>query len=437
MNDLNRLAHALQDLLTDAADRIGRETGFVRRRRAVTGSSFAQSLVFTHLGDRDASQSRLQGTAAAVGLNISRQGMEQRFTARAAEFLKRLLADATTRLIQSPVAVPLFGRFSTVEVLDSSVIALLDELAGIYRGGKSGTTRGEKAALKLTVGLDLKSGALRGPELSDGRAADLSFTTATADPPAGGLALADLNYFSLEKFQSWGRAGAYWLSRLKLHTATYDTRGRRLDVLTTLRAAGGRDLDLDVALGARQRIACRLIARRVPSDVAEVRRRRLREKSERRGDRVSESALALCDWTVLVTNVPRESLSVEEAVALARMRWQIEMVFRLWKSHGGIDEGNSTRPDKALCLVYSKLLAMVVEHWAIVAGCWGHSDRSPAKAAKMIGAFSLSLALAIRNVRRLRGVLRHLKQVLEAACRMEKRKSLNAHDMILRFDPQP
>jgi hypothetical protein len=436
MNDLNRLADALQDLLTDSADRLARESGFVRRRRKVTGSLFAQSLVFTHWGQRDASQSRVQGTAAAVGLNISRQGLEQRFTDRAAEFLERLLADATPRLVQSPVAIPLFERFTTVEVRDSSTIALPDDLAETYRGGKSGTTRGEKAALKLTLGLDLKTGALR-LELGDGRAADLSFATATADPPAGGLVLADLNYFCQEKFRRWGRAGAYWLSRLKVHTALCDTRGRRLDVLEALRAAGDRDLDRDVALGARQRIACRLIARRVPPAVAEVRRQRLREKSRRRGDRVSQLALALCDWTIWVTNVPRAPLPVEEAVSLARMRWQVEMTFRLWKSHGGIDEWDSERPYKALCQVYGKLVAMVVKHWAIVAGCWEHADRSPAKAAEMIGAFAMSLAHALRSPEWLRAVLHHIRVVLEVACRMERRESLNAHDMILCFGAEP
>ena len=437
MCDLNRLARQMQALLTTTADRIARDCGFVKRARKVTGSNFAQALVFTWLGEPDASQSSLQGTAAAVGLSLSRQGLDQRFTPRAAEFLQRLLADATGRLIDTPVAIPLMDRFTTFEVLDSSIVALPDELAAVYRGGKSGTTAGEKAALKLTVGLDLKTGALRGPVLGHGRAADLCVAAAVADPPKGGLALADLNYFDLGKFRSWGLAGAYWVSRLKVRTAVYDRQRRRLDLLATLRAAGDQDVDRDVLLGSRERLACRLIARKVPPEVAEVRRRRLREKSQRRGDKVSALALALAEWTILVTNLPRELLSVEEAVAVARMRWQIELVFKLWKSHGGIDEWNSDRPDKVLCTLYGKLLAMVVEHWTIVTGCWSHPDRSPAKAARMIGKFALSLAVAIRSVTRLRAVLRQAKLVLESACRMEKRKSRTAHEMILCFGAEP
>src|SRR5262249_52711213 len=190
-----------------------------------------------------------------------------------------LLAGATGGVMEARVVIPLMGRFTAFEVLDSSTVALPEELAAVYRGGKSGTTTGEKAAVKLTVGLDLKTGALRGPALGDGRAADLSAALATADPPAGGLALADLNYFSLGKFRSWGRAGAYWVSRLKVRTAVLDGRGQRLDLLATLQAAGDPGLDLDVRLGARERLACRLIARKVPPEVAALRRQRLREKS--------------------------------------------------------------------------------------------------------------------------------------------------------------
>ena len=224
---------------------------------------------------------------------------------------------------------------------------------------------------------------------------------------------------------------------MKVRTAVYDGQGRRLDLLALLRGAGDCDVDRDVRLGARGRLSGRLIARKVPPEVAELRRQRLREKSDRRGDRVSELALALAAWTILVTNVPRTLLSVAEAIALARLRWQIELVFKQWKSHGGIAEWNSRLPCKALCCVYGKLLAMVVEHWTIVTGCWSRPDRSPTKAARLIGKFALSLALALRSLRRLRGVLRHLRQVLEATCRMEKRKRPSSNEMILGFGAEP
>jgi hypothetical protein len=438
MNDLNRLARTVQALLTVTADRLAHETGFVKRKRLVTGSNWAQTLVFTWLADPDASSSRLQATAAGVGLSIRRQSLEARFTRQAAEFLKQLLAAATTAMVHAPVVIPLFERFAAVEVLDSSIVALPDELAAVHSGGRSGTTKGAKAATKLTVGLDLKSGVLRGPELADGRTGDLASAVAQADPPRGSLQLADLNYFSLEKFARWGLAGAYWLSRLKVHTAVFDAQGHRLDLLKVLRAAGRRDLDLDVSLGGEERLACRLIARRVPAAVAKTRRQRLRDDARRRNEPVSELALALADWTIMVTNVPRDLLSVEEAEALARMRWQIELVFKLWKSHNGIDEWVGAQSDRALCTVYGKLLAVVVQHWMIITGCWNQVDRSPMKAARVVQSMATSLAVAIRSLERLLWLLGHTVQMMQLACRMEHhQRSPNAHDRILCYGAAP
>jgi hypothetical protein len=437
MTTLTELARTMQDLLTTKADQLASQCGFVKRKRKITGANFAQTVVFTAMADSDAPKSRARVIAAAVGLNASRQALEKRFDARGAEFLRGLLRLAVAEMVATPVALPLLQRFTAVEVLDSSVVALPDALADTYRGGHSGrgATTGPKASVKLTVGLDLNSGTLRGPELSAGRAGDLKAPLAAVAPPAGGLQLADLNYFDLKKFARWQGCGAYWLSRLKSGPKVHDERGRRIDLVAYLRAAGAADVDVAIRLGSQQRLACRLIARRVPDEVAELRRRRLLEKCADRGNRPSALSLALCEWTILVTNVPRESLSVEEAVALARMRWQIELIFKLWKSGGGIDEYRSSKPQSALCEVYGKLLAQVVRHWVIVVGAWSQRDRSLTKAAEIVTLLALSLARAIGCVRRLRGVLSYARQLMALTARMEKHgASPNAHDVIFCLD---
>lgn len=163
------------DAPTSTTARLTRQTCFVQRQRKVTGSNFAQPLVFSFPADPQGSASRLQSTAAAARLVLARQSLEERFTPQYAEFLRLLLAYATTRMIQLSVAVVLLERFTTVEVLDSSIVALPAELAEVYCDGQSRTTRrGDQAAVKLTVSSDLKTGALRGPGLVDGRAADLA-----------------------------------------------------------------------------------------------------------------------------------------------------------------------------------------------------------------------------------------------------------------------
>jgi hypothetical protein len=170
--------------------------------------------------------------------------------------------------------------------------------------------------------------------------------------------------------------------------------------------------------------------------VAALRRQRLLDKSADRGNTASPLALALCDWTVLVTNVPRKKLTVEEAIALGRMRWQIELMFKLWKSSGGIDEWRGDQPSSTLCQLYSKLLAQVVRHWIVVVGAWSMPDRSRGKAAEVVEILAVSLAAAMRSLGQLKEVLKHACRLMQCVARMEKRKKTpNANDLILCLDP--
>ena len=68
-------------------------------------------------------------------------------------------------------------------------------------------------------------------------------------------------------------------------------------------------------------------------------------------------------------------LSLEEALVLARCRWQLELLWKLWKSYGRIDESRSQNPWRVLCEIYAKLLGMLVQHWTLLASCWSQPDR--------------------------------------------------------------
>src|SRR5205823_3145900 len=121
-----------------------------------------------------------------------------------------------------------------------------------------------------------------------------------------------------------------YLSYWQVQTALYDEAGQRLELGELLRQTAGGRLEQRVLLGSRQRLPARLLAVRVPPEVAAERRRRLKQAARKKGQAVSQARLALADWTVLVTNVPADRLSLDEALVLIRVRWQIELIFKLW-----------------------------------------------------------------------------------------------------------
>src|SRR5579864_5215916 len=125
---------------------------------------------------------------------------------------------------------------------------------------------------------------------------------------------------------------AYWLSRLQPGTAIFDPQGRRRALRTILR--GAAMVDWAVQLGVHHHLPARLLALRVPPEVANQRRRRLRAAAADRGRTPTADSLALADWTILVTNAASDRLSFKEAFVLQRARWQVELLFKLWKSNG-------------------------------------------------------------------------------------------------------
>ena len=66
------------------ADAAARETGFVQRQSKMGGAGFVQALVFGWMGNPEATLEQLAQSAAAVGVEISPQGLDQRFTSEAA-----------------------------------------------------------------------------------------------------------------------------------------------------------------------------------------------------------------------------------------------------------------------------------------------------------------------------------------------------------------
>jgi hypothetical protein len=104
------------------------------------------------------------------------------------------------------------------------------------------------------------------------------------------------------------------------------------------------------------------------------------------------------------------------------MRWQIELLFKLWKRHGCVDESRSTKPWRMLCAGSAKLLAMLVQHWVFLVSFWAYPDRSLTKAAQTVQKHALPLASALTSVQRLGRALSTVKRCLTAGCRMNRRK---------------
>ena len=397
MGIIRKTASLLQSALGSALDGIGRRTGAIRRRRKFSGASLFKMVVLTAMKSPNPTTNDFVATAAQLGVTVTPEAVEKRFDDRLVTLLREGLEHVMGHaLAAAPAAVPLLEKFAAVEVGDSTTVSLPDEYEAEFPGcgGKAG---GGKAAVKIQVTWEMRTGSLKQLALEPGRSSD-GKSAAPEDPVApGSLTVRDLGYFCLKRFRSIGAQGAYWVSRWQQGTTVFGGDGTPLDLPEFLRSRpAGAPVDAPILLGSEERLPCRLIALRVPPEVANRRRQAAYEKARKHGRTPTQEHLDWCDWTVFVTNCPAELLTWKEVVVLYRARWQIELMFKLWKSHNQLAayrEGWSAV--ERMAMFWAKLVGVVLQHWLLLTSTWADPRRSHWKAARVVREWVVALAGAL------------------------------------------
>ncbi len=147
----------------------------------------------------------------------------------------------------------------------------------------------------------------------------------------GDVVLRDLGYFVLANLRKMGQQGVYFVSKHRPGTNLYDPKtGNKLDLLALFREKNR--VDMPVLAGAKEKVPLRLVAQKLPQEVADQKKERARKDRNKKANH-SEAYYEELEWTIFLTNVGAELLSAQEVALLYRLRWFIEIVFKAWKSH--------------------------------------------------------------------------------------------------------
>ena len=276
--------------------------------------------------------------------------------------------------------------------------------------------------MKIQVLWDLRHGRLQAL-LEPGRASDAKSLITELPLPAGSLSIFDLGYFSVERFERVEQAEGYWLSRLQHGTPVCDAAGNPVALREFLAKNAKRGIvDVRVQLGEK-RLPCRLLAVRVSPEIAARRRQKIREKARDHGREPSPEYLALQQWTIFVTNCPPTLLTWREVVVLYRARWQIERLFKLWKSYNRLaDRDTEATAAQQLAEVYVKLIAVIIQHGILLMTVWLDGRRSLWRAAASLRDWIGALIAVIDDTAKLHRVLHRQRQSLAKSARVNLRR---------------
>jgi hypothetical protein len=187
--------------------------------------------------------------------------------------------------------------------------------------------------------------------------------TVVALARAASLFLFDLGYFKLAAFAKIVAAQAYFLSRLNHQTTLREVVGGRQQVLALAKSLALEScavVEKAVVLGAYERVPARLIAVRMPEAVVNERRRQAYAVAKKRGYTPSQQHLTLMAWNLFITNVPATVWPPKTVGIAYVLRWQVELVFRAWKSGLHVATITTTTTHSTLCYLYGRMLLILL-----------------------------------------------------------------------------
>jgi len=345
----------------DACEAEARKCGLVVRKSKLGGMDFL--LAFTH-GFCNVPEATLdqmsQFLATACRVAVSPQAVDGRIGKPAVEFMRKQLETAlaiSSDLRQVPAGI--VDTFAHIYIIDSTNFKLHASLAPTFKGSSGAASA---SLMRIQFVMDFQTGimhlAIGDVKLED--ATTLAGLVDTAALPAVGptLYLADLGYARMKTFEAIASRGAYVLSKVRMGTAFTSPAGTPVCLSDILHGKPG-SFDIPIVVDGH---AFRLVGQRLPEEQANRNIQKSREKRRedgREGD-LTDECKQLLGYLVFITNLPKDEYPIRSLLVVYKARWQIELVFKTWKSLLGIHKIRSAKEARVRCEVYGKLIMAVI-----------------------------------------------------------------------------
>ena len=351
-------------------DNLARKTGFVQRSNSkIQGSDFIELMTTEIVQEPNISYDGLCDRLKSINLSadITAQALEQRVnTDGAVSYLEETLKLAlleNLKLSNECIDVQLLDFFRHVYLQDSTQGCLHEKLASEFKGSGGSAS---KSSVKIDLVYEWKQHIIYELLVSQGATADQSRAGSFLEQlKPKDLLLRDLGYFKIASKSQIKTIGAFSLSRLHKSVDVYLSKDDEipLDLPKYLNKAYRNDnvIDITVYLGKKERLQYRLIAYRPPHEIVRYRRSKARQNATKKGKKPpTQGYLDWLEFSFFVTNVPVEIWSAKIVGTIYRLRWQVELIFKNWKSLLQIHILKGTRVERIKCLIYGRLISIVV-----------------------------------------------------------------------------
>lgn len=348
---------------------IARETGFLKRRSKVDPATFFDLLMYDVSSGKSKSLNQLAIEAESDhGIVVTKEGLNKKFNDNALAFIKRLIGKQLSTEISHQIETEWLSKFNRVIIKDGTRFDIQNDYKDILPG--SGGSASEAGAC-IQFEFDLKKGSIIELDITASNRPDNREASEVLDDVIeGDLVIRDLGYHIFKSFSNIIKRDAFFISRLHPKTNVFilkNGRYRKLDFKNLYLNMKKSYLEWDskkIYIG-EEKIPVNLGIEIMPEDIWEERMRKVEKNNKKKGRKTSEDYKFKARFNLFITNVSEEVLPIKSISTLYRIRWQIELIFKVWKSVFGINHTPRMKFKRWLCLLYVKLLIMIV-NWNII-----------------------------------------------------------------------
>lgn len=301
------------------------------------------------------------GLAQAHKLKVARQSINERFTPEAVRFMQALLSE---QMETPPDSLAMLEPFSEVYLHDSTRFKLPAHLQNVYKGTNGD---GVSAGCSIQCCYDLRNLCFKEISINSIADNDSSYAISNSWIAPGSLLLRDLGYYTMKGLQQIEQKGAFYISKVSPRTQFYTLTDEKVSLASIVEHMDKHNLcqfEKKMLITTDHKHPARVIFRRVANEVHEKRMRSRAKKNARSGSKMSKHYCAWSKLIILITNVEKEELTADQVLMTYRLRWQVELVFKTWKSHYQLHQTKKMKQERIECYLYSTLLLVTV-HWKV------------------------------------------------------------------------
>lgn len=353
-------------LNSDLIKKLAKKSKFLKRKSKFTAENFISLCVFSgkhicldSLGDLCSWLHKHEN------LKITPSALNDRFCKEGEELLRRFLNKLI--VLQSKFLMGneslLKSKFSSIDICDTTSFKVPENLKEYYEG--NGLTGGE-SVLKINLEYDILTGEFKGYDIFDAGSTEYSTLRSLENrTEKNELKIRDLGYFKLSHLSSIDEAGAFYVTRVKTTTGIYkkeNSKYSKVDLSEVAKALTEKEtIELaDVYLGAKEKLKTRLIVTKLSEENKEKKLESVAKNCKRKKKKVSDLAISSAAINVYATNVPTDMLCKEMIYEVYSLRWQIEIMFKVWKSIFKIHLAKPVKIERFHCHLYGKLISLLI-----------------------------------------------------------------------------